>query len=221
MLVLDKKFIVCILRLIFVLFVAELLSSCVCTTSDAIMRTCDFKTDLDSIKGPFSFYRLGDNYYIELHVRYVCDIKSLSLGSGVVASRSSSRDLPITIKRDIVKKYYFVLPPEAATYYLSGHSKKVDKMRQFYSEQEWNNKNPLAVSTNVNMESLSIGISRENNEYIASTSRLNLAIPKYRPWDYWIKRPCSYILFVGVDVPCSVLFSVTAGISQAVSYLID
>lgn len=217
--VIGKGVVICNLRFIFVSFITALLSSCVCTTSDAIMRTCDFKTDLDSIKEPFSFYQLDNNYYIELHVRHVCNVESLSLGSGVVASRSNSCNLPITIKRDIIKKYYFVLPPEAVAHYLSTRSNRVDNLRQFYREQEWDNKNAKLVSTNANKNSLYVGISQNANIYVESTSELYLAIPKYRPWDYWIKRPCSYILFIGVDVPCTLLFSATACISQAVSAL--
>lgn len=197
-----------------------LLSSCLCLPSMAIRETYQFNASVKK-EDAFAFYRLGEQYYMACDVTYELERDSLTCGSWAYAC---DVQLPISVKREPVRRrYYFLMPPEVTQKVLGVKPPKPDRsVRDYIPADEWDataaeqvfspiKKAEIQMSTGVMYSPVRCG-------YYSDPPQFTLHAPIYRPWDYWVKMPLSLAVFVAVDVPCTLATNAVMLAGELVTY---
>lgn len=183
----------------------NMLSSCISTTSYELRKSCEFKPQ-DANKAPLHFYRLDNQYYLECDVTYETINRNVTLG-GCMGAKSIKA--PINMHRKVTEKYYFLLPPNATSHLFGCKTEGVvSEDEHCLSVSEWDAEKAVPVTPARKPPDICIFEVYEDeyqNLYDSRKNELTLRVPKYRPWDYWVKQPLSVVLFVAVDIPATLI----------------
>ncbi len=186
------------------------LTSCVVCTSDALVRSCRYLPRGEKEMQP-QIYRLGEQYYLRVNVRYVCRADKV-LVAGVMAVPDSEVRLPISYHDEWEPEtVYLLMDDDAVKRYLGVKvSKPAKDTPYFVKAEDWDAAaatactpiRPLSKKMEVH-SSHSMNIAGCN--YRPGLDYLELWLPPAYGWDAWYKRPLALVLLLGVDVPGSVV----------------
>ena len=157
------------------------LASCLVCTSDALVRSCRYLPRETEEMQP-QIYRLGEQYYLRVNVRYVCSADKV-LVAGMIAVPDAEVHLPISYHDAWEPEtVYDLMDADAATACtpIRPLSKKIEVHSTRFTNMEGCNYRP-------------------------GSGCLVLWLPPAYGWDAWYKRPLALVLLLGVDVPGSVV----------------
>ena len=199
-----------------------LLVSCSCHFSSALKDTCDFYP-VEQEDSRYDVYLSAGQYYLLCDVSHVCEYEKLSYGAVMVApDDAESFYLPISVKREPVQRRYYVrLSPEAALGLLGVKVAPAPEDTPYcIAEEDWDATAAKKIASKVKLSQVSVLDGDELCRYYddATGTQCYLFVPKYKPWDYWVKMPLCGLLLVGVDVPCTVLGSVGVIVGDMMIY---
>lgn len=197
---------------------ALMLSSCTCTTSKAVLQTCNFEPEQVQDE-PYAFYRKGEQYYLACYVDYKCEADGLEVGS-LLPGIGPSVKLPVEVKREPLRKqYYFLLPPAVAQQVLGVEVAAPPKgSRYCIPAEEWDATAAQQVCSPVSQAEIVFRTGEAPCRYDSQPSQFEVCVPAYRPWDYWVKMPAMATLFLGVDIPCTLVGNVVWAAVDIVAY---
>ena len=191
-------------RLLAGLMLSAVLSSCICSTHSLVSDTYSFYPDVEE-EDAYSFYRVGEQYYLSCVVTYKCDKETLHFAS-VGIMQQSLYDVPVGVHREPVRKrFYFLLTPDVAQRVWGVTPPAAPKdARYCIPEDDWEAAAAQKVASTLNKAQFSVSTCAGNTpcRYYTDPAQFGVTVPKHRPWDYWLKWPFSAALLVGVDVPC-------------------
>lgn len=197
-------------------FALSSLTSCMVTTSAAVVDSCVYVPRVDASKTP-EIYRVGDAYYLKLSVRYVCEADKVMIG-GVVAVPGSEVRLPIRYHDEYEPQLMYVLMDEDAVKRYVGvkPKKSTADVTSCYTVDTWD-----ASKAELCKQIRSVP---KDRIFVHKTSkgegcflweakdprydRVNVYLPTSYSWDAVYKFPLAAVLAVGVDVPCTAVATV-------------
>lgn len=193
--------------LVAALMSGAVLSSCICATHELVRGTYSFYPNVEK-EDAYSFYRVGEQYYLSCVVTYKCDKDALEFAS-VGIKQQSLYSVPVGVHREPVRKrFYFLLTPDVAQRVLGVTPPAVpEDARYCIPEDDWDAAAAQKVAAPLKKAQCNVS-TRSGNipcQYYADPAQFGVTVPKHRPWDYWVKWPLSAALLVGVDVPCTVV----------------
>lgn len=183
------------------------LSSCICATHELVSDTYSFYPDVEK-EDAYSFYRVGEQYYLGCVVTYKCDKEALEFASAGI-NQQSLYSLPVGVHREPVRKrFYFLLTPDVAQRVLGVTPPAVpEDARYCIPEDDWDAAAAQKVAAPLKKARFNVS-TRSGNipcRYYTDPAQFGMTVPKHRPWDYWVKWPFGAALFVGIDVPCTLV----------------
>lgn len=182
------------------------MSSCITTTSYELRKSCDFNLHSRRNHAPLHFYRIGNQYYLECDVTYETINRKMYLGGPIGAK---SIETPINMHRIVTEKYYFLLPTNAVEHLFRSKSDDIDTNVEYYiSASDWDADNAVPIVSSLRHADIDIYEAYDGdyrNHFNPRNRKFTLKAPKYRPWDYCIKQPLSVLLFIGVDIPATLV----------------
>lgn len=199
-----KKINICIYVIVFI--ISNIMSSCITTTSYELRKSCDFNLHSRRNHAPLNFYRIGNQYYLECDVTYETINRNMYLGGPFGAK---DIELPINMHRIVTEKYYFLLPTNAVEHLFRSKTDGIDANAEHYiAACDWDADNAVPVVSSLRYADIDIYVAYDGdyrNLFNPRNRNFTLKVPKYRPWDYWIKQPLSVLLFIGVDIPATLV----------------
>lgn len=182
------------------------MSSCITTTSYELRKSCDFNLHTERNHAPLNFYRIGNHYYLECDVTYETINRKMYLGGPFGAKEIET---PINMHRIVTEKYYFLLPTNAVEHLFRSKTDGIDTNAEHYiAACDWDADNAVPVISSLRYADIHIYEAYDGdyrNHFNPQNRNFTLKVPKYRPWDYWIKQPLSVLLFIGVDIPATLV----------------
>ncbi len=205
------------LKLYTALFViASLLPSCVYLTSAAMVESAAFyakKADDSAVR----FFMLNGHYYAQCKVQYVVEQERIKVGY-VVPVREIY--LPFGYKREREPEVVYALMSPDVVKHCLGKSvaEPAPEVPRLIAADDWDAAaaQPCAVTGG---ESWTVGwcsVASDRSgagclSYTESPNELGVKMPYSYSWDVAIKYPLAALMFVGIDVPCTVVSNVAVG----------
>ncbi len=200
---------------------AALLSSCVVCTSLSMAESCVYRARETDETQP-AFYRMGEQYYVRIGVRYV------SSGRVKVAAVVPVKEYTVPIRYEDkwdAEPLYVMLDATAAKHYLGKTVQKpaADTPR-YLTENEWGEyeSSPCAP-----VRSLSVKKIRFNHAFKADarvgyedwSNTMQVYLPHSFGWDVVYRGPLTAVLALGIDLPCTIVANAGLLIGGAVCVL--
>ncbi len=189
------------------LMLAGVLSSCICSTHSLVSNTYTFAAEVEK-EDAYTFYRVGEQYYLSCVVTYKCDREVLEYAS-VGIMQQTLYSIPVGVHREPVRKrFYFLLTPDVAQRVLGVTPPAAPKgSRYCIPEEDWDAEGAQKVDSPIKKAQFNVSTRSGNApcRYYTSPAQFGVTVPKHRPWDYWVKWPFNTVLLVGVDVPCTIV----------------
>lgn len=186
------------------------LASCLVCTSDALVRSCRYLPRETEEMQP-QIYRLGEQYYLRVNVRYVCSADKV-LVAGMIAVPDAEVHLPISYHDAWEPEtVYALMDADAVKRYLGVKvSEPAKDTPHFIKAEDWDAAAATActpirpLSKKIEVHSTRF-TNMEGCNYRPGSECLVLWLPPAYGWDAWYKRPLALVLLLGVDVPGSVV----------------
>ena len=205
------------LKLYTALFViASLLPSCVYLTSAAMVESAAFyakEADDEAVQ----FFMLNGQYYARCKVQYVVERERVKVGY-VVPVREIY--LPFGYKREREPEVvYALMSPDVVKRCLGKRvAEPAPEVPRLIAADDWDAAaaQPCAVTGG---ESWTVGwcsVASDRSgagclSYTESPNELGVKMPYSYSWDAVVKYPLAALMFVGIDVPCTVVSNVAVG----------
>ncbi len=203
------------------------LSSCIVGTSVSMARSCVLHAEASPQAAQPRFYRLGEQYYVRVEVRYGCYAKEVCIAEAyhhrvkVPIGYHTEREPQIV---------YVLLTPDAVKHYLGKvvTEPSADTPKCFQAE-EWNEADAVVCVPRRKIETENIrfggcSAGREHAEYEAHWNALGIYLPKSYSWHALYRFPLAAVLALGVDIPCTLVINsgiVVAGIAVMPFHLLS
>ena len=186
---------------------AMLLSSCVVCTSLAMAESCVYRARETDETQPV-FYRMGEQYYVRIAVRYVSE------GRVKVAAVVPVKEYTAPIRYEDkweAEPMYVMLDATAAKHYLGKTVQKpIADTPRYLTEDEWAEMESTPYTP---MRSLSVKKIRFNHAFKADAragyeewnNTLQVYLPHSFGWDVVYRVPLTVILALGIDLPGTIV----------------
>ena len=196
--------------------IASLLPSCVYLTSAAMAESSAFyakKADDSAVR----FFMLNGHYYAQCKVQYVVEQERIKVGY-VVPVREIY--LPFAYKRERAPEVvYALMSPDVVKRCLGKRvAEPAPEVPRLIAEEDWDAAaaQPCAAAGGETwtLGWCSVAADRTRTGCLSYTERpneLGVKMPYSYSWDVAIKYPLAALMFVGIDVPCTVVSNVATG----------
>ena len=204
------------LKLYTALFViASLLPSCVYLTSAAMVESAAFyakEADDEAVQ----FFMLNGQYYARCKVQYVVERERVKVGYEVPVREIY---LPFGYKREREPEVvYALMSPDVVKRCLGKRvAEPAPEVPRLIAAEDWDAAaaQPCAVTGG---ESWTLGwcsVASDRSgagclSYTESPNELGVKMPYSYSWDAVVKYPLAALMFVGIDVPCTVVSNVAS-----------
>ena len=204
------------LKLYTALFViASLLPSCVYLTSAAMVESAAFyvkEADDEAVR----FFMLNGQYYARCKVQYVVERERVKVGYEVPVREIY---LPFGYKREREPEVvYALMAPDVVKRCLGKRvAEPAPEVPRLIAADDWDAAaaQPCAVTGG---ESWTVGwcsVASDRSgagclSYTESPNELGVKMPYSYSWDAVVKYPLAALMFVGIDVPCTVVSNVAS-----------
>lgn len=176
--------------LLLCLMMANVLSSCVCSTSAALSDTCYF-VPVEQKDSRYDVYRLAGQYYLLCEVTHTCEFEKLRYASVLEAhDYVQGYYLPISVNRTSgPERYYARLSPDAAKGLLGVTvAPAPEGTPHCIPEQDWDATAAEKIAAKVKLTQVAVLSGDEACWYDDDDKiRCCVFVPQYKPWDYWVK----------------------------------
>lgn len=195
-------------------------SSCIVGTSIPMARSCVLYAEASPQSQPPLFYRLGEQYYVRVPVRYGCSAGEVCITESVDARRVK---VPIGYHTEREPQIvYVLLTPDAVEHYLGKVATEPSSdTPRCIQEGEWNEVDAVVCTPrrkiapeNIRFGGCSAG--REHAEYEACWDALGIYLPNTYSWHALYRFPLAAVMALGIDIPCTLVINsgiVVAGIT--------
>ena len=195
------------------------LASCIVETSVPMARSCVLYAKASPLAEQPRFYRLGEQYYVRVEVRYGCHSEDVC-----IAEADHWRfTLPIGYHTEREPQIvYVLLTPDAVKHYLGkvAPEPSADTPGCIQAD-EWDEAAAVVcvprrkiATENIRLGGCSAG--REHAEYEASWDALCIFLPKTYSRHALYRFPLAAVMALGIDIPCTLVINsgmVVAGIA--------
>ncbi|MBR5875290.1 MAG: hypothetical protein IKZ10_00490 [Akkermansia sp.] len=207
------------LKLYTALFViASLLPSCVYLTSAAMVESAAFyakEADDEAVQ----FFMLNGQYYARCKVQYVVERERVKVGYEVPVREIY---LPFGYKREREPEVvYALMSPDVVKRCLGKRvAEPAPEVPRLIAEEDWDAAAALPCAATGGKEwrvgwcTVAADRMREGCvSYMerARANELGIQMPYSYSWDAAVKYPLAALMFVGIDVPCTVVSNVAVG----------
>lgn len=197
-----------------VLLIASGVSSCIQVQTAPVMISGSGAAPRSDDKCDCTFYRVGQYYYVGFRATYVCQIEPICISFGVLHGKVK-HELYSTIEREGKEEtLYILLSAEMARRCLGIRIDEPSaEVPRLIRAEDWDtsaaqvcNSKKAAKYTKISVRSGS-SFDKDSAYCAVNEGELVVYLPLRWRWDAVYKMPLAAVLWLGVDVPCSLVLN--------------
>ena len=196
------------------LLIALGVSSCIQVQTAPVMISASGAAPRSDDKCDCTFYRVGEHYYVGIRATYVCQIEPICISFGVLHGKDKHA-LYSTIEREGKEEaLYILLSAEMARRCLGIRIDEPSaEVPRLIRAEDWDtsaaqvcNNKKAAKYTKISVRSRS-SFDKDSAYCAVNEGELVVYLPLRWRWDAVYKMPLAAVLWLGVDVPCSLVLN--------------
>ena len=197
-----------------VLMLALGVSSCIQVQTAPVMISASGAAPRSDDKCDCTFYRVGAHYYVGIRATYVCQIEPICISFGVLHGKDKHALYSTIEREDKEEALYILLSAEMARRCLGIRIDEPSaEVPRLIRAEDWDasaaqvcNNKKAAKYTKISVRSRS-SFDKDSAYCAVNKGELVAYLPLRWRWDAVYKMPLAAVLWLGVDVPCSLVLN--------------